>query len=329
MCLLITQTSKAETLTDDYIEDFYWYNSDGIGVMYAEGSDLVVKKALPKNSDECIEFWRTNVDGKDCAIHLRMRTHGPVDIDNCHPYLILPGMWLMHNGILPIGNDADKSKSDTWHYINVFLRPLLAKDPSLAFDDAFIEVISKHIGSSNKFVIMDDKGNLAHYNRDSGVTWGERWMSNTYAWTVPGQSRSYSRRYGKKDWAYSGVYGKYDYDWEWGNGEAINVTAEKAEKVREIGVTFTADGWDEDDNKLSSPKIPVEVEVEDALEFLESAGHYKAASVSKRQAIQFAERFEPDALWELAQMVDDEEIDEYQFVRCVSDFRLYKQLAGV
>lgn len=327
MCLLITQTSTAEALPDYCIEDFYWYNSDGIGVMYAENGELVVKKALPKTADECVEFWRTNVDGKDCAIHLRMRTHGPVDIDNCHPYLVLPGMWLMHNGILSIGNDADKSKSDTWHYINTFLRPMLLKDPSLAFDAAFIEVISNHIGTSNKFVIMDDKGNVAHYNQSSGVTWGERWMSNTYAWTVPGQHRTYSRRYGGGH-HYGSVYGKYDYDWEWGNGEAINVTAEKEEMVREIGVTFTADGWDEDDNRLSTPKIPVDVEVEDTLEFLESAGYYKASSVSKRQAVQFAERFEPDALWELAQMVDDHEIDEYQFVRCVSDFRLYKQLVG-
>jgi hypothetical protein len=70
------------------------------------------------------------------------------------------------------------------------------------------------------------------------------------------------------------------------------------------------------------------VEVEEALEFLESEGYYKAASISKRQAIQFAERFGPSDLWDLAQMVDDHEIDEYQFIRCVSDFRMYRELSG-
>ena len=324
MCLLITQSADAEPFSYDQVEDFYWFNSDGIGIMYPDNGELVVKKALPKEPLECFEFIRENAEGRNCAIHFRMRTHGPVDIDNCHPYLILPNLWLMHNGILRIGNDADKTKSDTWHYINAYLRPLLKDNPSLAFEDVFIELISDHVGTGNKFVIMDNEGRIAHYNYESGVEWGKRWMSNTYAWTPPGTKRSHSSRYGYNP-RYSNVsaYGGYDYEWTgYGNGEPINVAEER---VREIGVTFTADAWDSDDN---TPSVPVEVEVENTMEFLESAGYYKAASVSNRQAITFAERFTTDALWELAQMVDDHEIDEYQFVRCVSDFRLYKEISG-
>jgi hypothetical protein len=78
MCLLITHQANADKFDYDTVEDFYWYNSDGVGVMYAENGELVVKKALPKDPLECFEFIRENAEGRNCAIHLRMRTHGPI-----------------------------------------------------------------------------------------------------------------------------------------------------------------------------------------------------------------------------------------------------------
>jgi len=190
MCLLITQAKNSPELHSEWISDFYSYNSDGVGVMYVEKGNLIVKKSLPKTERELLAFYDAHIKGKNCAWHLRMRTHGDIDLDNCHPYQILNkathgiDMWLMHNGILSTGNKENPKKSDTYHYIKNFLIPMLAKNPDFAFHPAFNLVVAEHIGHSNKFVIMDSKGRMATINKDAGVYWHGMWLSNTYAWTA-------------------------------------------------------------------------------------------------------------------------------------------------
>ena len=116
-----------------------------------------------------------------------MRTHGDIDLDNCHPYPILNrlehgiDLWLMHNGILATGNKADESKSDTWHYIEDYLKPMLSANPDFAFHSSFSEIVGDHIGSSNKFILMDNEGRQTIINQSAGVYWAGLWLSNTYA----------------------------------------------------------------------------------------------------------------------------------------------------
>ena len=190
MCLLITQSNKSPALSDAWLEDFYSYNADGVGVMYSLDNQLIVEKILPKNAEDFIHFYRNHIQGKNCAFHLRMRTHGDTDLTNCHPYEVLNqqehgvDMWLMHNGILSTGNASDTSKSDTWHYIRDYLRPMLAENPAFAFTDAFRSIIGSHIGSGNKFVLMDNAGNMSVVNQKAGVYWAGLWLSNEYAWSA-------------------------------------------------------------------------------------------------------------------------------------------------
>jgi hypothetical protein len=157
--------------------------------MFAHHGELIIKKIIPNTAQEFIDFYRENIAGRDCAFHLRMRTHGDIDLLNCHPYEILNkaqhgiDLWLMHNGVLSTGNKADTTKSDTWHYIQNDLKPMLSGNPDFAFHPSFKALIEDHIGSSNKFVIMDNEGRQTVINQSSGVYWGGLWLSNTYAWT--------------------------------------------------------------------------------------------------------------------------------------------------
>lgn len=206
MCLLITQTKQTPALNDAWLKDYYSYNSDGVGVMRVVNNELIITKSLPQDASEFINFYRDNIQGHKCAWHLRMRTHGDIDLANCHPYEILNQrdhgltMWLMHNGILSTGNQADVKKSDTWHYIKNYLRPMLVSNPAFAYTNAFKDIISAHIGASNKFVIMDNQGRQAVINQDAGVYWSGMWLSNTYAWSAP---HDVSKRYSKdkKQWS--------------------------------------------------------------------------------------------------------------------------------
>lgn len=182
MCLLVQQP-KSTDFTKDFIEDVYQKNSDGFGVMYAEGGKVHIYKCLPKNAQEMVEFYQQHAEGRDCIWHARMRTHGDTDMDNCHPYHVTDDIWMAHNGILSSGNAADQSKSDTWHFIKNVLRPSLSHNPDLMLDPDWCRFIGSIIGSSNKFGFLRSDGEFSLINEKSGVNFVGAWLSNTYAWT--------------------------------------------------------------------------------------------------------------------------------------------------
>jgi hypothetical protein len=199
MCLLITQPAGT-TFDYNFLSGVYSKNKDGIGVMYAENGKVHVTKHLPKTDAEALDFYNQHINGKECAVHYRMQTHGDIDLLNCHPYQVISAdegheMWLMHNGILHTDNHKDKSKSDTWHYIEDFLRPMLLKNPEFFMTEAFKTIIGEHIGSGNKFVLLDYLGNMVTINDDQGVDYNGAWLSNTYAWNAIGQPYKSRRVY--------------------------------------------------------------------------------------------------------------------------------------
>lgn len=213
MCLLI-QMTKDVHFTDEFLNGVYQRNSDGIGIMWSDGEKLHYRKHLPRNVGDAIDFFREYAENKDCCVHFRMKTHGNIDYLNCHPYPVFGfdedhehPMLLMHNGVLSTGNAKDVTKSDTWHFINDHLRPLLAKYPSIVFEPELIAMLGKYIGN-NRFAIMDYAGNTAIINKDQGVMYQGAWLSNTYAWDYyelhPDARKSYSN-YGS-----SGNYGSWN-----------------------------------------------------------------------------------------------------------------------
>jgi hypothetical protein len=105
-------------------------------------------------------------------------------LENCHPYPILPNkLALMHNGVLSTGNRNDVTKSDTWHFIEDYLKMVAEAAPQLFYEPNFLELLEKFIGYSNKFVFMNDEGRLAVVNEEAGTFHAEMWFSNTYAWS--------------------------------------------------------------------------------------------------------------------------------------------------
>jgi hypothetical protein len=80
--------------------------------------------------------------------------------------------------------------SDTWHYIQDYLKPLLQAHPELMTNEGFIKLVGDHIGTNNKFALMNEKGDVAIINRESGYDFWDLankdltvWYSNTYAFS--------------------------------------------------------------------------------------------------------------------------------------------------
>jgi hypothetical protein len=316
MCLLVTQTKSSPILSNEWLEDFYAYNSDGIGVMWSNHGDLVIKKVLPKSADDFIHFYHSEIAGKDCAFHLRMRTHGDIDLTNCHPYEVLTrsehgiDLWLMHNGILSTGNKADESKSDTWHYINDYLRPMLSANPDFAFHPSFAEIVGEHIGSSNKFVLMDNEGRQAVINQNAGVYWAGLWLSNTYAWTA---SKNASKTPIK------------------GIKKQIKQAKEKPQArvlyspkyASNYGyVDYYGLGLDESEMDYSDWYEMACNEVDIWLDDLTYMGFPHAGKLSGNKAMDFVERFSLDGFKDVCEMVMDKAIDEEWFIKVMTDHKL-------
>ena len=218
MCLIISGKSNQirNTLlaTPGLVQDIYDSNSDGIGAMYTTSKGkLRTPKLIPKNVREFAGFIKQLPnDERNIAIHARYKTHGDIDLENCHPYPVLKGrIAMMHNGVLSQGNKADPTKSDTWHYINDVVRPQLEKYPKLFTLREWIALIEEDITSSNRFVFMDDDGELVIANEDTGITHDGMWFSNTYAWSpellIPGYY--VPPKFNRSQWM--------DSDWGWGN----------------------------------------------------------------------------------------------------------------
>jgi hypothetical protein len=318
MCLLVTQSKISPKLSHEWLKDFYSYNADGIGVMRSKNNQLIIEKILPKDADDFINFYEKHIFGFDCAFHLRMKTHGNIDLINCHPYEILNkadhgiDLWLMHNGILHTDNKADITKSDTWHYIKNYLMPMLAKNPDYAFTESFNEIISDHIGSSNKFVLMDNLGRQTVINQDQGVYWAGLWLSNTYAWSASNTATETAEN-NLTLWESQILenpdkpqlnYGYYNY------GSYNNYSSDYY--------------YQENSHNLDNNYIDNEIDliVNDFFDL----GHDKAGSLSYTQAKRFITKFGLASFQDLSIMVLDNQIDEHTFIRSISDYTYAKSI---
>lgn len=207
MCLLVKQ-SASTSFTDDFLIDVFSKNSDGLGVMYADEGKMHIFKCLPTTAQDFIDFYRAHIDNRDCVWHARMQTHGDIDMENCHPYRVTDDVWMAHNGILATGNNNDKTRSDTWHFIKNVLRPALESNPDLLLDADYQNFLASMIGGSNKFGFVRSDGQIVVINEQAGVEFCNSWLSNTYAWSPAkfGFRSSYQGTAGYTD-MYSG-YGR-------------------------------------------------------------------------------------------------------------------------
>jgi hypothetical protein len=309
MCLLITQNQNSPALSRVWLADFYDYNSDGVGVMYSKDGALIVEKILPVSAEDFINFYSNHIAGKNCAFHLRMRTHGDTDLTNCHPYEVLnqqehgTSLWLMHNGILSTGNSADTSKSDTWHYIKDYLRPMLANNPDYAFTPEFSAIIGSHIGASNKFVLMDEQGRQAVVNQDAGVYWSGLWLSNTYAWTASNTASKTAYKKGKK---------------------ALALISKQAKELPEVRQTYGADYGIGSGSVYGSREYyyPDYYDLEATIEDLLYMGYQKAGDINLNSIDAFVDAFGVNAFLDMAEMLMQGEIGEEWFVEGITDHKV-------
>lgn len=241
MCLLITgQSAKVRSTlldTTGLIADIFSSNPDGLGVMYVNSLGLQRIKSLPKDAVEAREFIeRLPDDDRQLALHWRWKTHGHIDMENCHPYDIEAGVSaMMHNGVLHTGNKADVTKSDTWHFARGYLA---GSTPDTLHDPNFAFLLGEFIGD-NRFAIMTADGRLTVVNQEQGIEHGDVWFSNTYAWSPELLIPGYRNYRGYKGWSGFSVSAHDEFDawddyYQTRNGSADTSIAKAANSLTPV-----------------------------------------------------------------------------------------------
>lgn len=183
MCVIILRPAGA-VIPEENLRACWSRNHDGWGLMYAEDGQVHVKKSLV--NEDFLDYYRS-LDGKQVAIHFRLKTLGKIDEVNCHPFPVLTkeehgqDLWLMHNGSLNELPTVDSAMSDSWHFATMFLRPILLGNPDALRNDYLIRVLDKWTGWS-KFLLMNGNGETFIINKSSGAElFGGCWFSNEYS----------------------------------------------------------------------------------------------------------------------------------------------------
>lgn len=216
MCLIVYKEGNKAVFTNRQFKYMISRNPDGLGIMYRGLDDkgrkrVLVEKCMgsPKQKFRMFQKYR----GLDMyAMHSRIKTHGNVDEANCHPYKILDiddgdpiDMYMMHNGTISAAPEIDKTKSDTWHYIEYVLRPLIKSNIDLFWDNEYInDMVQEHIGHSKLLFMRSDdvKYPVLILNHKLGTDKDGCWLSNSHS-TEPYKVYHYGNSAGNKNHGYN------------------------------------------------------------------------------------------------------------------------------
>lgn len=103
MCLIFQREMDGGRIDWALLRRGFARNPHGAGVLYWSFGRWEVVKASDWTWDELRDVLNDlERFGGQWALHMRYRTRGLVSDDNCHPFELGGGAWLMHNGTLPL-----------------------------------------------------------------------------------------------------------------------------------------------------------------------------------------------------------------------------------
>ena len=206
MCLIIDR-QPGILFPEDKLEAAAINNSDGFGAALIDRGKIEIIKVYNGKDNDPDDVLRLFADNKDVQIlcHLRMKTHGTISQDNCHPFTILGDdlskygqFYLMHNGVLSAFAGSDPTKVDSDNFGQQIVRPMIERalydlEYDEVLDDPLLHRVVNYIcGTGNVITLFDDKGKVVHFNMQRGIK-GEGWcVSNSYSFTKPTVRATYT-----------------------------------------------------------------------------------------------------------------------------------------
>lgn len=210
MCIIIAKP-QGKDFDIDKIKFSHKSNEDGYGIMYfdkAQGK-VVSKKGLDVN-DGILDLLPTLTD-TTAVFHLRYTTVGETTVDNCHPFYIGQGAYMMHNGTINSFKPKDPSISDSAALAATIKHQIDAFGPSVIDNVGFRLMLQSIIGNTiNRLAFMKPDGKILIFNKSLGEEVNGLWYSNDYyckpRYTYTPPAKTYQSQW----------YDKYNDDDLWG-----------------------------------------------------------------------------------------------------------------
>jgi predicted glutamine amidotransferase len=164
MCVLAIKPAK-EVISLASIKLIAAGNDDGFGLAWVDRGKIRTFRGLasPELAHECLKKLKNVL----VVAHWRMATHGVISKEMCHPFKVVQGQYLFHNGV--VGAMGDKDRSDTYN---------IARTLSYLPGTAERERLLKSFGLNQKWVLFDVKDGpikIGDFSVLNGV-----WYSNTF-----------------------------------------------------------------------------------------------------------------------------------------------------
>jgi hypothetical protein len=184
---------KGVTLKKHILKTCWENNTDGAGILYVEDGRLEVYKELHSFKKFIKTYNEIRMVNKDnMVLHFRIATHGGVDHDNCHPFLVNNNLGFVHNGIIRDLVGHSKDKSDT----NLFCEMLRTLPKGWERNEAMYKLVGSAIGFYNKLIFLNNQGEFKIVNEHEGVWDMGCWFSNRtykdYGYTDHGGVKVYA-----------------------------------------------------------------------------------------------------------------------------------------
>lgn len=112
MCVILHRL-KGNNISEKHLLKAKDFNPDGFGIMYVENNKVLFEKGFIKDNELLDKI--KELGDREFVLHFRIKTHGKIDKNNCHPFPVGNGVYMMHNGQLFI-KTPNKDKSDTFHF---------------------------------------------------------------------------------------------------------------------------------------------------------------------------------------------------------------------
>ena len=185
MCIIVIKPAGIKMPATTTIENCWYNNNDGAGLMYAAGGSVHIQKGYMalKDFKNALKQLEKSIDvtSVPMVLHFRITTHGETAPGNTHPFPVTEKLPLLqmikfkaplavaHNGIIDI-KPSKKDISDTMEYIVSQLAPLYQLKKDFYRQDAGKKLVYNFIKS--KMVFLDGTGRIetvGDFITDNGI----------------------------------------------------------------------------------------------------------------------------------------------------------------
>ena len=190
MCIVVVKPAGHELPTWATLENCFDGNPDGAGFMYNDKGLVHIRKGFMDWNDfkKAFKEEKKTFDWKESAIvfHFRIKTHGEVSRECCHPFPIVGDLkrlrkteissrfGIAHNGVI-YGMHTDALTSDTMAYIMGVVAPCIKLCEDIS-DKSMDTIIRTTLGSS-KLALLDGAGNIKLFGQfieEDGIYYSNR-----------------------------------------------------------------------------------------------------------------------------------------------------------